>query len=135
VAQPLINIGGNIMAKERIKWIYIEGTLQMGFENEILDTYDLTVIYPEIEKMTEVQRGLVIYGFKQNLSDKIAGMKDYTLKEKVKVMAERYQSLKEGIWKTPAKEKVSIKKKATALVESGNLSPVELALLEKLGLK
>lgn len=123
------------MAQERIKWIYIEGTLQIGFENDILDTYDLKVIFPKIEEMTEVQRGLVIYGFKQNLSDKIAGMKDYTTKEKVKTMTERYNSLTKGVWKTPAKEKVSIKKKATALVESGNLTPVEIALLEKLGLK
>ncbi len=123
------------MAQERIKWTYLEGIVNIGFENTILDTYDLKVIFPKIEEMTEVQRGLVIYGFKQNLSDKIAGMKDYTTKEKVKVMTERYESLVKGIWKTPAKEKVSVKKKATALVEAGGLSEVELALLTKLGLK
>jgi phage tail tube protein FII len=120
---------------ERIKWTYIEGTIQLGFGNETLDVYDLTTIFPEIEKMTEVQRGLVIYGFKQNLSDKIAGMKDYTMKEKVATMTERYNSLKSGVWKTAAKEKISVKKKATALVKAGGLSEVELALLEKLGLK
>jgi hypothetical protein len=123
------------MAQERIKWTYLEGTIQIGFENNILDNYDLKVLFPTIENMTEVQRGLVIYGFKQNLSDKIAGMKDYTMKEKVKTMTERYESLVKGVWKTPAKEKISVKKKATALVEAGGLTPVELALLEKLGLK
>jgi len=123
------------MAQERIKWTYIEGIINIGFGNEILNTYDLKVIFPKIEEMTEVQRGLVIYGFKQNLSDKIAGMKDYTTKEKVKTMTERYESLAKGIWKTPSKEKVSIKKKASELVEAGGLSEVELALLEKLGLK
>ncbi len=123
------------MTQERIKWTYLEGIINIGFENTILDTYDLKVLFPEIEKMTEVQRGLVIYGFKQNLSDKIAGMKDYTVKEKVKVMTERYDSLKNGIWKTPSKEKVSVKKKAAALVTAGGLSEIELALLTKLGLK
>ena len=123
------------MAQERIKWTYIEGIINIGFGNDLLDSYDLKVIFPKIEEMTEVQRGLVIYGFKQNLSDKIAGMKDYTMKEKVKTMTERYNSLIKGIWKTPAKEKVSIKKKASELVEAGGLSQIELALLEKLGLK
>ncbi len=121
--------------KERIKWTYIEGTLSVGFENEMLDTYDLKVIYPTIEKMTEVQRELVIYGFKQNLSDKIANMKDYTLKEKVKVMTERANSLIKGIWKTPAKEKKSVKKEADKLVKAGGLNEIELALLKKLGLR
>ena len=123
------------MAQERIKWTYLEGTIQIGFGNETLDVYDLKVIFPTIETMTEVQRGLVIYGFKQNLSDKIAGMKDYTMKEKVKTMSERYESLVKGIWKTPAKEKTSVKKEAAKLVEAGGLTKVELALLEKLGLK
>ena len=123
------------MAQERIKWTYLEGTIQIGFENETLDSYDLTVMFPDIETMTEVQRGLVIYGFKQNLSDKIAGMKDYTMKEKVRTMTSRYNDLAKGIWKTPAKEKISVKKKAASLVEAGGLTEVELALLEKLGLK
>ncbi len=123
------------MAQERIKWTYLEGIVNIGFENTILDTYDLKVLFPEIEKMTEVQRGLVIYGFKQNLSDKIAGMKDYTVKEKVKTMTERYESLVKGIWKTPSKEKTSVKKEAAKLVAAGGLSEIELALLTKLGLK
>ena len=123
------------MAQERIKWTYLEGTIQIGFGNETLDVYDLKVIFPTIETMTEVQRGLVIYGFKQNLSDKIAGMKDYTMKEKVRTMSERYESLVKGVWKTPAKEKTSVKKEAAKLVEAGGLTEVELALLEKLGLK
>ena len=120
---------------KRIKWTYIEGIINVGFGNEILDTYDLKVIFPKIEEMTAVQRGLVIYGFKQNLSDKIAGMKNYTTKEKVKTMTSRYMDLVKGIWKTPSKEKVSVKEKASELVEAGGLSKVELALLEKLGLK
>ena len=123
------------MAQERIKWTYIEGTIQIGFGNAILDVYDLNVIFPKIKEMTEVQRELVIYGFKQNLTDKIAGMKDYTMKEKVRTMTERYNSLIAGIWKTAAKEKTSVKKEAAKLVEAGGLSPIELALLEKLGLK
>ena len=123
------------MAQERIKWTYLEGTIQIGFGNETLDVYDLKVIFPTIEEMTEVQRGLVIYGFKQNLSDKIAGMKDYTMKEKVKTMTSRYNDLANGVWKTPAKEKTSVKKEAAKLVEAGGLTEVELALLEKLGLK
>ena len=123
------------MAQERIKWTYLEGVVNIGFENTILDTYDLKVIFPKIEEMTEVQRGLVIYGFKQNLSDKIAGMKDYTMKEKVKVMTERYESLVKGIWKTPAKEKTSVKKEAAKLVAAGGLNEIELALLTRLGLK
>ena len=122
------------MAQERIKWTYLEGTIQIGFGNETLDVYDLKVIFPTIEEMTEVQRGLVIYGFKQNLSDKIAGMKDYTMKEKVKTMTSRYESLKNGVWKTPAKEKISIKKKAQAERDSGTLTPVEIAMLDRLGL-
>lgn len=124
------------MAQERIKWNLLpEGMLSIGFENELLDTYDLKKVYPTFDSMTEVQIGIIVYGFKQNLSDKIAGMKDYTLKEKVKVMGDRFQSLVDGIWKTPSKEKTSIKKKAASLVEAGGLSEVELALLEKLGLK
>jgi predicted TIM-barrel fold metal-dependent hydrolase len=123
------------MAKERIKWTYIGGLLDIGFENEMLDSYNLEAIYPLIEDMTEVQRELIIYGFKQNLSDKIAGMKDYTLREKIKVMSERADSLIKGIWKTPPKEKRSVKKEAEKLVKAGGLSEVELALLEKLGLR
>jgi hypothetical protein len=123
------------MAQERIKWTYIEGIINIGFGNEILDSYNMKVIFPKIEEITEVQRELILYGFKQNLSDKIAGMKHYTLKEKVKTMTERYESLVKGIWKTPSKEKTSIKKKAAELVEAGNLNEVELALLAKLGLK
>ena len=123
------------MAQERIKWTYIEGIVNIGLGNEILDTYDLKVIFPSIETMSEVQRGLVIYGLKQNLSDKIAGMKDYTMKEKVKTMTSRYNDLVKGVWKTAAKEKISVKKEAAKLMAAGGLSPVELALLEKLGLK
>lgn len=123
------------MAQERIKWTYIEGILNVGFENTILNTYDLKVIFPDIETMTEVQRGLVLYGFKQNLSDKIAGMKDYSMSEKVKTMTARYESLKDGIWKTPAKEKTSVKKEADKLIAAGELNEVELALLKRLGLK
>jgi hypothetical protein len=128
-------LGDTTMAQERIKWTYIEGILNVGFENTILNTYDLKVIFPDIEKMTEVQRGLVLYGFKQNLSDKIAGMKDYSMSEKVKTMTARYESLKDGIWKTPAKEKTSVKKEADKLIAAGELNEVELALLKRLGLK
>ncbi len=123
------------MAQERIKWIYLEGTFQVGFDHDTLAVYDLKVIFPTIEEATEVQRELFLYGFKQNLSDKIAGMKDYTVKEKVKVMTERYESLAKGIWKTPSKEKTSVKKEAAKLVKAGGLSEIELALLTKLGLK
>ena len=118
---------------ERIKWTYIDGTLSVGFDNEILDVYVLKDLFPTIEELPEVQRMLVIYGVKQNLSDKIANMKDYTLNEKVKVMAARYMDLVNGIWKTPAKEKVSVKKKADKLVQEG-VTEAEMALLKKLGL-
>lgn len=123
------------MAQERIKWTYDKGVLTIGFGNEILDLYDLKVIYPTIVDMSEVQSMIIVYGVKQNLSDKIASMKDYTLQEKVKVMGERFQSLTDGIWKTPAKEKVTFKKKAETLIKEGGLSDVELALLTKLGLR
>ena len=124
------------MAQERIKWIISpDGMLSIGFGKEMLDVYDLVKIYPTFKEMTEVQQMVIVYGIKQNLSDKIASMKDYTLKEKVKVMGERFQSLKDGIWKTPSKEKASVKKKAQALIEEGGLSEEELALLAKLGLK
>ena len=122
------------MAQERIKWTYLEGTIQIGFENETLEVYDLTVMFPDIETMSEVQRGLVIYGFKQNLSDKIAGMKDYTMKEKVRTMTSRYNDLALGIWKTPAKEKISVKKKAEELAKSNSLTIQDVELLKKLGL-
>ena len=120
---------------ERIKWTLVEPLLNVGFDNTIIASYNLAELYPGFPEMNEVQQMVIVYGLKQNLSDKIAGMKDYTLNEKVEVMDERFQSLKDGIWKTPAKEKVSIKKKATELVEAGGLSEVELALLVKLGLK
>lgn len=124
------------MAQERIKWTLSEtGSLSIGFGNEIMDVYDLVKIYPKFVEMNEVQQMVIVYGIKQNLSDKIAAMKDYTLKEKVKVMGERFQSLTDGIWKTPSKEKASVKKKAQALIEEGGLSEAELALLVKLGLK
>ena len=124
------------MAQERIKWTLLPlGLLSIGFEKEILDTYDLKKVYPTFEEMSEVQQMVIVYGIKQNLSDKIANMKDYTLKEKVKVMGDRFESLKDGIWKTPSKEKASVKKKAQALIEEGGLSEMELALLVKLGLK
>ena len=122
------------MAQERIKWtIDLEGVLSISYGNEILDVYDLKKIFPNLLDLNQVQAGLVVYGFKQNLSDKIANMKDYTLKEKVKVMDERFQSLVKGIWKTPAKEKVSVKKKADALIEKG-VTEAEMDLLKKLGL-
>jgi len=121
------------MTTERIRWIYIEGTLTIRVGKEFLDVYDLHEIYPTIEEMNEVQRMLIVYGVKQNLSDKIANMKDYTLKEKVKVMGDRYKSLVDGIWKTPAKEKTSLKKKAAEIVTAG-VTETEMALLKKLGL-
>jgi hypothetical protein len=122
------------MAKERIRWTYVEGLLNIGFENEMLDSYDLKAIYPTITEMTEVQRELVIYGFKQNLSDKIAGMKNYTLREKIKVMSERANSLIKGIWKTPSKDKASVKKKAEELAKTNSLTIQDVELLKKLGL-
>ena len=76
---------------------------------------------------------VIVYGIKQNLSDKIASMKDYTIQEKIKVMNDRFQSLKNGIWKTPGKEKISVKKKAEKLVKEG-VTDAEMALLKKLGL-
>ena len=122
------------MAQERIKWALLpKGMLSIGFNNEMLDTYDLKKIYPTFDQLNEVQIGIIIYGFKQNLSDKIANMKDYTLKEKVKVMTARYMDLVDGIWKTPAKEKVSVKKKADKLVQEG-VTEAEMDLLKKLGL-
>lgn len=122
------------MAQERIKWTLLpEGMLSIGFGNEMFDTYDLKKIFPDLESLTEVQLGIVIYGFKQNLSDKIAGMKDYTLKEKVKTMTDRYNDLVKGIWKTPAKEKTSVKKEAKKLVEDG-VNDIEMAILKRLGL-
>ena len=122
------------MAQERIKWtIDLEGVLSISYGNEILDVYDLKKIFPDLLDLDQVQAGLVVYGFKQNLSDKIANMKDYTLNEKVKVMTARYMDLVKGIWKTPAKEKVSVKKKADALIEKG-VTEAEMDLLKKLGL-
>lgn len=122
------------MAQERIKWTLSEtGSLSIGFGNEIMDVYDLVKIYPEFVGMNEVQQMVVVYGIKQNLSDKIAAMKDYTLKEKVKVMGERFQSLKDGVWKTPVKEKVTLKKKAAEERAKG-VTPEEEAMLKRLGL-
>jgi len=123
------------MTQERIKWILLpEGMLSVGFDNEMLDTYDLKKIYPTFEEMNEVQKGLIVYGVKQNLSDKTAGMGDYTLAEKVKVMTARYNDLVNKIWKTPVKEKVSVKKKAEELAKSNSLTIQDVELLKKLGL-
>ncbi|MBE9592731.1 MAG: hypothetical protein IMF19_04555 [Proteobacteria bacterium] len=123
------------MAQERIKWtISPDGMLTIGFGNEMLDVHDIAKIYPTFKDMSEVQQMVIVYGIKQNLSDKIANMKDYTLKEKVKVMSERFQSLIDGIWKTPEKEKTSVKKKAEELAKSNSLTIQDVELLKKLGL-
>ena len=53
------------MAQERIKWIYLEGTFQVGFDHDTLAVYDLKVIFPTIETATEVQRELFLYGLKK----------------------------------------------------------------------
>lgn len=129
-----IKLKGDKTMADRLKWTYIDGTLQVGFNGEILDTYKVVDIYPEIATYTETQREIILYGVKQNLSDKIAGMKDDTREEKIKVMSSRFKDLVEGRWKTPAKEKTSLKKRAKALVDGKTLNPVELALLKRLGL-
>ena len=123
------------MANDRIKWQLTEqGGLNVSQGNEMFNTYDLTTIYPDFNEFTEVQRMVVVYGVKQNLSDKIANMKDYTIDEKMVVMNKRFQSLVDGIWKSPTKEKTSIKKKVAAIVAEGTLTDIEKALLTKLGL-
>ena len=106
---------------------YVDVVEGMQFDRGYISPYFVT----DTEKMEAVFENPYIL-----IHDKkIASMKDYTLKEKVKVMGERFQSLKDGIWKTPSKEKASVKKKAQALIEEGGLSEEELALLAKLGLK
>ena len=123
------------MANDRIKWQLTEqGGLNVSQGNEMFNTYDLTTIYPDFNEFTEVQRMVVVYGVKQNLSDKIANMKDYTIDEKMVVMNKRFLSLVDGIWKSPTKEKTSIKKKVAAIVAEGTLTDIEKALLTKLGL-
>ena len=117
----------------KMKWSVKDGFQILTVDGIEETSYDIKAIFPDFEEFTEVQREVISYGIKQNLSDKIAGMKGDTLKEKVEVMDKRFESLMKGIWKSPSKDRESVKKKASKLVNDG-VTPEEMALLKKLGL-
>ena len=110
------------MEKTRLTWALNSNDLTVAVGAEQIGRYNLTKLFPNFQEFDEVQQMAVVYGVKQNLSDKTARNKDVslTLTEKADVMDERYTFMVEKrIWRQPGKEKISLKKRAQDLLDKG----------------
>jgi hypothetical protein len=94
---------GVIMAKRIISW-KLEGTklnlcrpVQSNQAIVIEKSFDLLKIFPDFEKLTDVQRELIIYGIKQKLAD--AGSQENSLDGKAVAAQDTWNDLAAGKWK------------------------------------
>lgn len=121
------------MEKTRLTWNIVEDTwLKVSCEETFVTQFDLALLFPDFKEFNEAQKMAVAYGVKQNLSDKTARNKDMslTLDEKADIMEERYTFMvNERIWRQPAKEKISLKKKAKELLDKGMIDEKTYNLL------
>lgn len=125
------------MEKTRLTWSLDENSLKgpklvVSCNDERVADFDLTLLFPNFGEFDEVQKMSVVYGVKQNLSDKTARNKDVslTLNEKAGVMEERYAFMvNERVWRQPGKEKISLKKKAKDLLDKGMIDEKTYNLL------
>jgi hypothetical protein len=120
---------------ERFNWILEADnrTLSVAMSGDVLKSFELSKIFPGIDTLPMVQRMIVVYGVKQRLSDKVAGMKEFSAKEKVMAMTKRFDDMAKGIWRVTGPGIGSVKARAQALAKEG-LTEEQEAVLKKLGL-
>jgi len=92
------------MAKRLIRWELNDSILKMvrivgegEKTTELPVEFDLTKLFPNFNKFTEVQRQLVVYGVKQKLSDTGAS-KVGDFGSKIKAAKDRWADLLAGKW-------------------------------------
>lgn len=120
------------MASTRLTWSLNIDKLEVTCGEDFVAAFDLNNLFPDFAELDEVQQMSVIYGVKQNLSDKTARNKDVglTLKEKADVMNKRYMfMITKRVWRQPGKEKISLKKKAKDLLDKGMIDEKTYNLL------
>ena len=88
------------MAKRIIDWSLKGSTLTMAkyidadTSPEILEQFDIAKIYPEFNKLNEVQQFLIVYGIKQKLAD--CGSSEKQASEKAILAKAKFQDFIDG---------------------------------------
>ena len=117
----------------KISWTNVGSTLvAVGKEGKV--SFNIDEIFPKLmDNYTDIQRAIIFYGVKQKLADATAKEKDYQLteQEKFKIMQERFEDLKKGIWTRKAERKDAKAILQDAIAGAG-LSEKELAVAQKL---
>lgn len=120
---------------ERMIWHVNENEeLELIINKEVMTVFDISKLFPAFEELNVAQQGVITYGLKQNLKDKVATMLGSPIAAKVKVMEERFDLLLTGKWKSPSEKRQSLKAKARELIDSGNVTEDQMEVLRKLKL-
>ena len=117
------------MAKRLIDWnAKTNGVLELseyvsGEEyGKMLETFDLKKIFPQYEKLNEVQRFLIIYGTKQKLAD--AGSSEKTAEDKAKAAGLKFDELVEGKLQAPRANASQVKENKRIAGKAKEISQV-----------
>ena len=106
----------------------LEGQMLVMKLDGITEKFDLSMIFPQFNKLTFIQQMVVKNGVTQKLGDKTAKKKyeRLTIDERVALMKATWEQLVKGEWRTRGvsskAELDQAKKKAMELVEKGLLS-------------
>lgn len=121
------------MAKSNLSWELDKAKLTVTIlATKQKLTFDLTKIYPDFDKLSDVQQKLIAYGTKQKLADKVAKPTDEKLtpaEMKVELDA-LWKRLVDGVWRIEGESRSTKLKKAWDSATNGDKK-----VLEKLGLK
>jgi len=123
--------------KKAMDWKYSEeGSLTCNHldveEGQTLtSTFDLTKVFSDFNKMTEVQKLVIVYGIKQKLADTTARPADekLTAAERDAAMTKLYGQIVTGTWAVKGEGRVSKVKKALE-----TCTQADAKVLVKLGL-
>jgi hypothetical protein len=126
--------------KRTMKWSLEEGSLIATHldEEDYYSRFDLDMLFPDFDTMTEVQQMLIAYGVKQKLADSCARSKEVSLNafERHTQMNEVWHTLLTGKWKEAGKGKESLQKKISKAEAEAPESEVAkaVAVLRKAGI-
>jgi len=114
----------------KISWV-VQEDLLIAKIGDVEAIFAIPEVFPTFGDLQGVPRQLVIYGLKQKLADSTAKGKDYALtaKEKAKIMHEKFDDLKRGIWARKAERK-SVED--TIREAMAGLTPKEQKIAQKL---
>jgi hypothetical protein len=127
-----------VEAKKKMSWKRDGNTITCTFPDGYVQLFDCEGIVDFLALTSDIQRELMLYGIKQFLADKTAGLKDATTADRVKIMVSRFAGLKAGEFKVNAKgdflriDKKGTNEKLDALPEKEQAKA--RAILEKLGI-